>query len=32
MQGKVTITAKSGVKLEIPDKAVLENKVKQQTI
>lgn len=26
LKGKVTITAKSGVKLEIPDKAVLENK------
>lgn len=28
MKGKVTITAKSGVKLEISDNAVLENKVK----
>ncbi|KAL6844929.1 hypothetical protein ACP4OV_025588 [Aristida adscensionis] len=26
LKGKVTITAKSGVKLEIPDEAVLENK------
>ena len=26
LKGKVTITARSGVKLEIPDKAVLENK------
>ncbi|KAF8700666.1 hypothetical protein HU200_034013 [Digitaria exilis] len=27
LKGKVTITAKSGVKLEIPDEVVLENKV-----
>lgn len=30
MKGKVTITAKSGVKLEIPDNAVIANKVKTQ--
>lgn len=27
MKGKVTVAAKSGEKLEIPDGAVLENKV-----
>lgn len=30
LKGKVVIAAKSGVKLEIPDGAVLENKVKKQ--
>jgi|APAra0007618257_1042622.scaffolds.fasta_scaffold00406_1 hypothetical protein len=27
LKGKVTVAAKSGVKLEIPDRAVVENKV-----